>query len=78
MIYDNFSENLLCKICKKIKYKNVYGEFNHLTLEKRKELDLIEDEIKKLYSKINQLVVNHVLILQHSLQILLELMLQYM
>jgi hypothetical protein len=57
----NFDEELYNqKIVEYEKYKNIYGEFNHLTLEKKKELDLIEDEIKRLYSKINQLVVNHV------------------
>lgn len=57
----NFDKELYNqKIVEYEKYKNIYGEFNHLTLEKKKELNLIEDEIKRLYSKINQLVVNHV------------------
>lgn len=59
--YGNIDRNLYIKLSKQHQqYVKIYGENHELTKDKENELKPFEDEVKKLFTKINELVVNHI------------------
>jgi hypothetical protein len=60
-VYYGCDKDLLIKICKEYQeYKILYGEKHTQTLNKKNELENLEDKIKELFNKINELVINHI------------------
>lgn len=60
-VYYGCDKDLLIKTSKEYEeYKILYGEKHTLTLNKKTELENLEDKIKELFNKINELVINHI------------------
>jgi hypothetical protein len=61
LYYGNIDRNLYVKLTEEIeKYKKFYGENHELVKQKENELKPFENELKKLFTKINELVFNHI------------------
>ncbi len=59
--YGNIDRDIYIKLSKELEnYKKSYGENHELTKQKENELKPFENEMKKLFTKINKLVFNHI------------------
>ena len=59
--YGNINRDLYIEISKKLEnYKKIYGENHEFTKQKEIELKPFDEEIKKLFNKLNKLVINHI------------------
>ena len=59
--YGNIDKDIYVKLSKELEdYKKSYGENHELTKQKENELKPFENEMKKLFTKINKLVFNHI------------------
>ena len=60
-VFFGCDKDLLIKTSKEYEeYKIVYGENHNQTINKKKELEDLEEKIKELFNKINELVINHI------------------
>jgi hypothetical protein len=59
--YADIDRELYVKISKEYeRYKKNYGEKHNLTKQKEEELKFFEEKIKKVFNKINDLIINHI------------------